>query len=96
MEHLKQSGALAHTSLHIDAASMNISKATIGGAIRTTYGRICHIHPSDSDQWYPGHTHYDFHETLQTFCGIGYDGALALEELLRPDTHTAAQQTSPI
>lgn len=90
IEYLDSIGDLSHTALHIDTVSMNISERDIGAAIRMGRGRINHVHVADNDRWYPGHGHYDFRETLQALKDIGYDGALALEEKMHPDTRTAA------
>ena len=84
-------GSLKNTAIHIDTVSMNISERDIGAAIRAGRGRICHVHLADNDRWYPGHAHYDFRETLQALKDIGYDGALALEMKMHPDTRTAAR-----
>lgn len=91
MEYLDAIGDLQHTALHIDTVSMNISEQDIGAAIRAGRGRICHVHAADNDRWYAGHGHYDFRETLQALRDIGYDGAIALEQKMHPDTRTAAR-----
>lgn len=91
IEYLDSIGNLTHTALHIDTVSMNISESDIGAAIRAGKGRICHVHAADNDRWYAGHGHYNFRETLQALKDIGYDGALALEQKMHPDTRTAAK-----
>lgn len=91
IEYLDSIGHLEHTALHIDMASMNISEADIGAAIRAGKGRICHVHATDNDRYYAGHGHYNFRETLRALKDIGYDGALALEHKPYPDPRTAAK-----
>lgn len=91
IEYLDSIGNLQHTALHVDTVSMNISESDIGAAIRSAKGRICHVHAADNDRWYAGHGHYDFRETLQALKDIGYDGTLALEQKMHPDTRTAAR-----
>lgn len=93
MAYLDDIGGLAHTMLHIDTVSMNISEGDIGAAIRAGRGRIGHVHLCDNDRCYPGHGHYNFAETLQALNDIGYTGALALEEKPLPDTRTAARRS---
>ncbi len=90
---LYEIGGLSHTCLHVDSVSMNIGEADIARAIRQGKGYIGHVHLSDNDRWYPGHGHYDFRQTLQALKDIGYTSALALEQKMHPDTHTAARRS---
>lgn len=90
---LRYVGGLTHTCLHIDTVSMNIGETDIGAAIRRGAGLIGHVHVADNDRWYPGHGHYDFRETLAALRDIGYNGALALEEKMLPDSGTAGRRS---
>ncbi len=79
--------------LHIDTYHMNIEERDIGAAIRAAKGKIGHCHIADSDRWYAGHGHYDFGETIQALKDIGYNGALAVESLMFPDSITSATES---
>lgn len=89
---IRRSG-LANTGLHIDTFHLNIEETDIAQAILGAAGRICHVHVTDNDRFYPGHAHYNFVETLQALRAIGYDGALALEIKPQPDMHTAGRNS---
>jgi Sugar phosphate isomerases/epimerases len=79
--------------LHIDTYHMNIEERDIGASIRKGKGMIGHCHLADSDRWYVGHGHYDFKETLDALRDIGYDGALAVESYMFPDSDTSAVES---
>lgn len=79
--------------LHIDTYHMNIEERNIGDAIRAAKGMIGHCHLADSDRWYVGHGHYDFRETVGALRDIGYDGALAVESYMFPDSATSAVES---
>lgn len=79
--------------LHLDTVHMNIEEADIGKAIRSARGFVSHVHVADNDRWYPGHGHYDFHETLKALKDIGYEGALALETNCLPTEQESAKRS---
>lgn len=89
-------GLLAHIGsdclkLHLDTFHMNIEEPDLAGCIRKAGKQVGHVHVADSDRWYPGHAHYDFAATFAALKEIGYEGAVALESFLYPDSETAAR-----
>jgi sugar phosphate isomerase/epimerase len=79
--------------LLLDTFHMNIEEPRIEDSIRTCGAHIFHFHVADSNRWYPGAGHLDFHAILSTLLATGYQGWVSGEFLPRPDAETAAQKS---
>ena len=71
----------------LDTFHMNIEEPSIEGSIRRAGDRIFHFHYADSNRWYPGAGHLDFHSILTALMDTGYQAYLSGEH--RPDPEPA-------
>lgn len=71
----------------LDTFHMNIEEPSIEGSIRSAGDRIFHFHYADSNRWYPGAGHMNFHSILTALKETGYSGYLSGEH--RPDPEPA-------
>lgn len=78
--------------LHIDTVHMNIDEQDPAQAIRNAGSWIGHVHIADNDRYYPGHGHICFRPVFQALKDIGYDGAMALEILSRPEMRSSGRR----
>ena len=78
--------------LLLDTFHMNIEEQDIQASIRQCGQHIFHFHVADSNRWYPGAGHLDFHSILKTLFGSGYPGWVSGEFLPRPDAESAARE----
>ena len=78
--------------MNIDTFYMNIEEAEMGASIRAAGDLIGHVHIADNNRWYPGYGHIDFRNVLQALSDIGYDGTLALETYMYPDSSTSGKR----
>jgi 5-keto-L-gluconate epimerase len=76
--------------LLLDTFHMNIEEPNIENSIKICGDRIFHFHVADSNRWYPGAGHLDFHSILQTLISTGYYGFVSGEFLPHPDEDIAA------
>jgi 5-keto-L-gluconate epimerase len=79
--------------LLLDTFHMNIEETNIEICIRRCSEHIVHFHVADSNRWYPGAGHLDFHSIIQTLNSTGYQGWISGEFLPAPDADTAAQRS---
>jgi sugar phosphate isomerase/epimerase len=79
--------------LLLDTFHMNIEEPDIEAGIRACDDRIFHFHVADSNRWYPGAGHLDFHPILDALFATGYPGWVSGEFLPNPDAGTAAQRS---
>ncbi len=77
---------------HLDTFHMNIEEVSALDAIRRAGARLVHLHFADSNRLAPGWGHLDFSSIVHVLYEIGYDGAISLECLPRPDPVSAARQ----
>lgn len=77
--------------LLLDTFHMNIEEANIEESIHECGNRIFHFHVADSNRWYPGAGHLDFHKILKSLTETGYQGWVSGEFLPKPDAETAAK-----
>ncbi len=82
----------ANFGLLLDTFHMNIEEPGIEESIRACGSRIFHFHVADSNRWYPGAGHLDFHSIVSTLIKTGYDGFISGEFLPLPDADTAAER----
>jgi sugar phosphate isomerase/epimerase len=78
--------------LLLDTFHMNIEEPSIEDSIRTCGDRIFHFHVADSNRWYPGAGHLDFHRILETLFATGYEGYVSGEFMPQPDAGTSARE----
>jgi sugar phosphate isomerase/epimerase len=78
--------------LLLDTYHMNIEEPRIEESIRQCGERIFHFHLADSNRWYPGAGHLDFHSILSALKNTGYRGYISGEFLPKPDADTAARE----
>jgi len=88
---IKQVGA-DNFGLLLDTFHMNIEEPQIEASITTCGPRIFHFHVADSNRWYPGAGHLDFHSILDRLYATGYQGFVSGEFLPQPDVDTAARK----
>ncbi len=91
LELIKRVGA-DNFGLLLDTFHMNIEEADIEASIQQCEAHIFHFHVADSNRWYPGAGHLDFHSILMTLKGTGYSGWVSGEFLPKPDAGTAAER----
>jgi 5-keto-L-gluconate epimerase len=78
--------------LLLDTFHMNIEEPNIQDSIRQTDDHIFHFHVADSNRWYPGAGHLDFHSILTALFATGYTGFVSGEFMPVPDAATSAQK----
>ncbi len=78
--------------LLLDTFHMNIEEPSIEASIQTCGSRIFHFHVADSNRWYPGAGHLDFHSILNRLYATNYTGFVSGEFLPKPDADTAARE----
>jgi len=78
--------------LLLDTFHMNIEEPSITESIRRCGERIYHFHVADSNRWYPGAGHIDFHEILKTLHDMNYQGYVSGEYLPLPDGPTSVMR----
>jgi sugar phosphate isomerase/epimerase len=78
--------------LLLDTFHMNIEEPSIKESIKTCGDRIFHFHVADSNRWYPGAGHLDFHKILEVLFSTGYSGFVSGEFMAVPDADVAAQK----
>ena len=78
--------------LLLDTYHMNIEEPSLEESIRKCGKRTFHFHLADSNRWYPGAGHIDFHSILTTLKDTGYKGFISGEFLPKPDVETAASE----
>lgn len=71
----------------LDTFHMNIEEPSIEKSIQKAGDRIFHFHYADSNRWYPGAGHLDFHSILTSLKDTGYSAYLSGEH--RPDPEPA-------
>jgi len=79
--------------LLLDTFHMNIEEPLIADSIRACGERIFHFHVADSNRWYPGAGHLDFHSILDALFATGYQGFVSGEFMPMPDADTSAQRS---
>lgn len=80
----------ANFGLLLDTFHMNIEEPRIEDSIYACGSRIFHFHVADSNRWYPGAGHLDFHSIISALYSAGYTGYISGEFLPEPDAETAA------
>ncbi len=68
-----------------DTFHANIEEPSIPNAVKLCGDRLFHVHLADSNRLIPGFGHFPFEEFWEALEKIGYQGALVLECLPRPD-----------
>jgi len=76
-----------------DTFHMNIEDPVLEDSLLACGDRIFHVHVADSNRWYPGAGHLDFHSILDTLFDTGYQGYVSGEFMPLPDSDTAAQRS---
>lgn len=92
LELIEQVGVM-NFGLLLDTFHMNIEEANIEASIQACRMKIAHFHVADSNRWYPGAGHLDFHSILRALAETGYPGWISGEFLPKPDAGIAAQQS---
>ncbi len=92
LELIERVGAI-NFGLLLDTFHMNIEDADFAESIRACGERIFHFHVADSNRWYPGAGHLDFHAILGELRSINYQGWVSGEFLPLPDAVIAAQRS---
>ncbi len=82
-----------NVGLLLDTFHMNIEEPSIPESIRSCGNSLFHFHLADSNRWYPGAGHTDFHSVVEALSRISYRGFLSAEILPLPDPDTAARNT---
>jgi 5-keto-L-gluconate epimerase len=82
----------SNLGLLLDTFHMNIEEDRIEDTIHKYGKQIDHFHVADSNRWYPGAGHLDFHSILQALQSTGYQGWISGEFLPYPDPDAAALQ----
>jgi len=67
-----------------DTFHAHIEERSLREAVSAASDRIFHVHLADSNRSVPGYGHLAFREVLTALKGIGYQGALVVESLLKP------------
>ena len=78
--------------LLLDTFHMNIEEPSIEESIRKCGKNIFHFHLADSNRWYPGAGHLNFHSVLTSLKDTGYQGFISGEFMPKPDVETAARE----
>lgn len=81
-----------HLKLLPDTFHMNIEESSIEESIIRAGSHLGYIHFADSNRLAPGWGHIDFPQVLFSLEEIGYDGAVGIEILPKPDDYQAAEQ----
>lgn len=89
--HLIERVDMENFGLLLDTFHMNIEEPDMEESIRTCGKHIFHFHVADSNRWYPGAGHLDFHRLLVTLRNTGYQGFVSGEFMPKPDALTAAE-----
>jgi sugar phosphate isomerase/epimerase len=92
LELLERVGA-DNMGLMPDTFHMNIEEASIEESLCACGDRIFHFHIADSNRWYPGAGHLDFHSILETLYATGYEGYVSGEFMPLPDADTSAEKS---
>lgn len=71
--------------LLFDTFHSNIEERSVREALTLCGERLFHVHLADSNRWIPGFGHFPFAELWEALEAVGYQGALVLECLPRPD-----------
>jgi sugar phosphate isomerase/epimerase len=82
-----------NVKLLADLFHMNIEEVDVPAAIRSTAGRIGHLHFVDSNRRPAGLGHLDYMPIAASLASIGYSGYALAEALPYPDSDAAARQT---
>jgi sugar phosphate isomerase/epimerase len=72
---------------------MNIEEPSMVASLRRAGAHIFHMHLADSNRWYPGAGHIDFHAVVDTLRQVGYTGYLSVEAMPLPDADTCASES---
>jgi sugar phosphate isomerase/epimerase len=75
----------------LDTFHMNIEEPSIEKSIQKAGDRIFHFHYADSNRWYPGAGHLDFHSILTSLKDTGYSAYLSGEHRPDPEPTEAAR-----
>ena len=81
-----------HLKLLPDTFHMNIEERSLEESIIRAGSNLGYIHFADSNRLAPGWGHIDFAQVLSSLEKIGYDGAIGIEVLPKPDDYQAAEQ----
>jgi len=76
-----------------DTFHMNIEEPSMVASLRRAGPHIFHMHLADSNRWYPGAGHIDFHAVVDTLRQVGYTGYLSVEAMPLPDADTCASES---
>lgn len=91
-EALEVISTVGGTALKIlfDTFHANIEEASITGSIIQAGRLLGHFHAADSNRWAPGCGHIDFPAVFKILEDIGYNGAVSVEILPKPDSDSSA------
>jgi len=78
--------------LLLDTFHMNIEEPIIEKSIQKCRNKIFHIHVADSNRWYPGAGHLDFHSILVALKNTGYNRWISGEFMPLPNSDEAAKK----
>lgn len=81
---------LHNIKMMIDTFHMNIEERDIRQSILDNWAHIAYVHFADSNRWYPGMGHLDFHMILETLLSRGYNGTISAECLPLPTKEEAS------
>lgn len=81
---------LQNIKMMIDTFHMNIEERDIRQSILDNCADIAYVHFADSNRWYPGMGHLDFHMILETLLSTGYNGVISAECLPLPTKEEAS------
>lgn len=82
-----------NVGLLLDSFHMNIEEPSIYDSIKLAKERLYHFHIADSNRWYPGAGHLNFHKIIETLNQVNYKGYVSAEILPQPDPDIAAEKT---
>jgi sugar phosphate isomerase/epimerase len=91
LELIDQVGA-DNFGLLLDTFHMNIEEPSLEASISRAANRIFHFHAADSNRWYPGAGHINFHSILHLLEDLEYKGYVSGEFLPIPDAARAAEK----
>jgi sugar phosphate isomerase/epimerase len=77
--------------LMMDIFHLNIEEKDMFEVIKKYSEYNIHVHLADNNRRYPGHCGLDFEKIINTFKGVGYNGAFCTEIFQEPDQETAAK-----
>jgi sugar phosphate isomerase/epimerase len=83
---------LENVGLLLDTFHMNIEEPSLTNSIKAAREYLFHVHVADSNRWYPGAGHINFHSVIQALITIKYRSFISGEMLPFPDADSSAKK----